>query len=216
MRMYIILEGMPGTGKTTLAQMLTKKLEAKYLKSVISDTVFGNCIKKIRDDKKVIQLENFLLSDLAIDELRVNYWIKKGNVIRDKALTATLGHLSVHGYENKDIDIQNCLDKGYKQIIQYSIIPDIAVLISANKDKVTKHFSQKGDISDIDSYLVKHYDIYLKQEDAIRNYMRKIYQDRFFEIESFSGSVDEMIDMILKKVKQDENKRGHYGKSIVN
>lgn len=200
--MYIVIEGMPGTGKTTIAKELALKLNADYMKSVISDTMFGDTVKLIRKENKKSQLEFLFLSDLALDELRAIKMASSGNVVRDKSLAATLGHIEAHGYENSDEIIQKCLEEGYKLIMKYSQVPDIAVLISADKKRVLSHFKDKEDVSDIDCFLLENYDLYLKQEESIRKQMLKIYNEKFYEIVSFSGSVDEMVEDIIKKVKK--------------
>ncbi|MCC8174637.1 MAG: AAA family ATPase, partial [Odoribacter sp.] len=87
--MYIIIEGMPGTGKTTIARGLSNRLNANYMKSVLSDTKFGNALKIVRNKDKSTDLELMILSDLALDELRVTNYLKYGDLVRDKAITAT-------------------------------------------------------------------------------------------------------------------------------
>ena len=57
--MYILLEGMPGTGKTTIAKGLAEITGAEYVKSVISDSRFGNSIKKVRSKNINTSLELF-------------------------------------------------------------------------------------------------------------------------------------------------------------
>ena len=74
--MYILLEGMPGTGKTTIAKGLAEITGAEYVKSVISDSRFGNSIKKVRSKNINTSLELFFLSDLLFDELRVRDLLK--------------------------------------------------------------------------------------------------------------------------------------------
>lgn len=200
--MYIILEGMPGTGKTTIANALRERLHAVYMKSVISDTAFGDNMKRIRSENQLRQLELLFLSDLAIDELRVISLLKNGNVVRDKSLAAAIGHLSAHGFENTETVIQKSLMLGYQQIMEYAVEPDLAVHIKADMKKIYEHLPDKDDISDIDIMLLRNLELYKKQESEIEYCMRELYQEKFFSIDSFSGSVGEMRDVILKKAEQ--------------
>lgn len=198
--MYIIIEGMPGTGKTTIARELSNRLNANYMKSVLSDTKFGDALKIVRKKDRSIDLELMILSDLALDELRVVNYLKQGDLVRDKAITATLGHLCVHGYENDDQDVVDAIKKGYCQLEELVIQPDIAIHLKRDKDKVFDNVKGKKDLSAIDKELLDNYDVYEKQDIAIESYMKKIYGDRFMSLTCFSGSVDEMIDIILEGI----------------
>ena len=50
--------------------------------------------------------------------------------------------------------------------------------------------------------LLRNLELYKKQESEIEYCMRELYQEKFFSIDSFSGSVGEMRDVILKKAEQ--------------
>ena len=200
--MYILLEGMPVTGKTTIAKELQKSLQAKYIKSVLSDTLFGNSLKKIRNTKEKDKLELLILSDLALDELRVKKALDIGSVVRDKALTATLGHLKVHNYENRNKKVIESLLIGYQQLKELIVQPNIAVYLKPNKKKIFEHLADKKDISNADKYLLDNFELYEKQSVAIEKYMREIYKENLLVIECFSGTIKEMTDYILKKVRE--------------
>lgn len=204
--MYIILEGMPGTGKTTLAKVLQKKLNAQYIKSVISDTILGDSLKKIRSLEKD-KFELLLLADLTLDELRVKRKLELGNVVRDKTLAATLGHLKVHGYENQNKEIVESLINGYQQLKELIIQPDIAIYLEIDKEKIFKYIKNKSDITDADKYLLNNFELYQKQGNAVKEYMNEIYKENFITLNCFSGTVNEMVDSILKMVNNYEKNK---------
>ena len=200
--MYILLEGMPGTGKTAIAKQLMQMTGASYMKSVISDTKFGNQLRQLRTSGLEKELELLILSDLAMDELRVQRILQNGSLIRDKAFCATLGHLSVHGFVNYTKGLPEILQQGYQQLRNFSCMPDIAVHLSLNEDKIRQHFTDKKDISEIDKFLMEHIDLYRRQDEAVAEAMHTVYGNRFREIECFQGTVAWMAQAILDMIQE--------------
>jgi len=198
--MYILLDGMPGTGKTAVAEQLVRMTGASYMKSVLSDTKFGNQLRQLRTSGLEKELELLILSDLAMDELRAQHILQNGSLIRDKAFCATLGHLSVHGFVNYTQGLPEILRQGYQQLQNFSCMPDVAVHLSLNEDKIRQHFEDKKDISEIDAFLLEHMELYRRQDEAVAKAMRATYGNRFQEIECFQGTIAWMAQAILDMI----------------
>ena len=66
--MYIIVEGMPGTGKTTITTRLAEKLNAVYVKSIFSNTTYGDSLRCILNLGNTKEVEYLYLVDLLLDE----------------------------------------------------------------------------------------------------------------------------------------------------
>lgn len=198
--MYILIDGMPGTGKTSICKQLAKKTEGVYMKSVISDTKFGNQVKQLRSDGLFYELDLLLLTDLTMDELRVGRFIEKGNLIRDKSFCASLGHHIAQGYASDNPNIEFTLKEGYCYLSELIYQPDIAVHLKIDELQIRNHFKNKTDISEIDKLLLENTDLYQKQDQAISQTMQEIFKERYFDLTCFCGTVDEMADMILEQV----------------
>ena len=67
--MYILVEGMPGTGKTTIAKRLADMLNAKYVKSIFSNTTYGDSLRVILNTGKTKEIEYLYLVDLLLDPI---------------------------------------------------------------------------------------------------------------------------------------------------
>ena len=102
--MYILVEGMPGTGKTTIAKRLAEMLNAEYVKSIFSNTTYGDSLRVILNTGKTKEVEYLYLVDLLLDELRINKVLKETSVVRDKTYTSSIAHLRAHGYVNEQED----------------------------------------------------------------------------------------------------------------
>lgn len=201
--MYILLEGMPGTGKTTIAKRLAQLTGSNYIKSVISESDFGNEIKKVRSQKLEKELELFFMADLFFAELMINKLLLKGSIIRDKSFNASLGHLQTHGFVNKDQNVINVLKSGYDQLKCYSVIPDLAVHLKYNEKKIRQNLDGKNDLSEIDLELLNNFDLYAKQDEEILKSLYSVYgREKVLVIECFSGSADEMCKKILTEYKK--------------
>ena len=197
--MYILLEGMPGTGKTTIAKCLANITGAKYIKSVISDSRFGNSIKKVRSKNIDMSLELFFLSDLLFDELRVRDLLKNNNIIRDKSFIGTVAHLNTHGFVNKNKETIDSLKIGYDELKKFSIVPDLIVYLTINENKIKENLSKKNDISEIDKLLLENMSLYKKQDYEIKKQLYYQYGDKVIEIECFSETVNTICKNILNE-----------------
>lgn len=203
--MYIIVEGMPGTGKTTITKKLAEKLNAVYVKSVFSNTTYGDSLRCILDSGKAKETEYLYLVDLLLDELRINKLLSTGSVVRDKTYTSSIAHLRAHGYINDCRDVAEAIEAGYLRLSEDSIEPDYVVYIRSKREIIKQHLLEKSDLSAWDSELTND----LNKHDAQRTELEKEIQGRYgnklIEIDCFSGTVDEMCDSIISKVKEREN-----------
>lgn len=125
--MYIIVEGMPGTGKTTITKKLAEKLEAVYVKSIFSNTSYGDSLRNILNSGKTVEVEYLYLVDLLLDELRIRKLLSENNVVRDKTYTSSIAHLRAHGYVNEQRDVASAIDTGYAKLAEDSIEPDYEI-----------------------------------------------------------------------------------------
>ena len=195
--MYIILEGMPATGKTTISKKLAKILNAVYMKSVMSNTDYGRVIKEFRDIEDFSDL--LYQSDLLLDELKVYSYLDKVNIVRDKTWTSTLAHLNTHGFKTSNDFIEKILLTGYNELINYYVQPDLVIYLTPNYNAIQSSASYKTDYSAIDDYLIKNIDLYKKQDFELKALINK-YFNNVLILNSFQSNVDEMCDVIIRNL----------------
>lgn len=203
--MYIVFEGMPGTGKTTLAKMMAEKLQAEYIKSIFSNTPYGDDLRNLMNTIDEYKVENFYLIDLLIDELRINSILTKRNVVRDKSYMSSLAHLRAHGYATKSKQIAQLLHDGYMRLSEECVRPDVLVYIKSDREKILEHLFIKNDVSKWDTTLTTDINLFDKQRKELEKEIRIKYQDILIEIDCFSGTAEEMCEEIARKIKERKN-----------
>lgn len=203
--MYIIVEGMPGTGKTTITKKLAEKLEAVYVKSIFSNTSYGDSLRNILNSGKTVEVEYLYLVDLLLDELRIRKLLSENNVVRDKTYTSSIAHLRAHGYVNEQRDVASAIDTGYAKLAEDSIEPDYVVYIRSNREIIKQHLSEKLDLSAWDKELTNDLDKYDAQRTELEKEINRKYESKLIEIDCFSGTVDQMCDAIIEMIKEKEN-----------
>lgn len=200
--MYIIVEGMPGTGKTTIAKKLAEIFGAIYVKSVFSNTPYGDCLRNILNSGKSKEIEFLYLVDLLLDELRIKKLLNQKDVVRDKTYTSSIAHLRAHGYVNEHKDISESIGQGYKILAEDALEPDFVVYIRSNREIIKQHLLDKTDLSAWDNELTNDLNKHEAQRSELEKEIRNKYNRKLIEIDCFSGTVEEMCDAIIMKIKE--------------
>ena len=200
--LYILVEGMPGTGKTALTRVLSEQLSATYLKSLVSNTNYGLSLKELRSAEYNQELELLYISDLLLDELRVMETLKHGSVVRDKCYASSLAHLRAHGFENGTHLVQQTVLEAYKQLARMALVPDVAVFLVANLNQVRKHLNNKTDISAWDMTLAGDETKYRMQAEALEAEFCCRYKNQLVRLDCFSATPDVMCRQILEQVSE--------------
>lgn len=203
--MYIIVEGMPGTGKTTVSKRLAKKLDAVYVKSIFSDTTYGDRLRNILNSGKTKEVEYLYLVDLLLDELRINKLLAENHVVRDKTYTSSIAHLRAHGFINEQEDVVEAIYTGYKKLTEDSIEPDYVVYIRSDRERIKQHLLDKTDLSAWDNELTNDLNKHDAQRKELEEEIHRRYGDKLIEIDCFSGTVDKMCETIIAMIEERKN-----------
>ena len=196
--MYFIIEGMPSSGKTTLAKRLAEIEKAEYIKSLLPNDAFGNVVRRLRDNKyndtNVCLLH---IIDLFRNELQISYLLDAGkSVVRDKCFLSSLAHY-LSTTLDADQEMQDAVMMGYEEIARNMVQPDALILLD-RPINITRYLSiNKVDITAIDREIMGSEARFLRQQEYLRTKAKQYFGSRLL-IFSGNETVDEEVQMILK------------------
>lgn len=199
--MYMLIEGMPCTGKTTISKMIGQMIGAQYMKSVVSDSKIGEYLKclRLRDSKT---LEFFYIVDGLIDELKVRAILDNGEyLVRDKCFVSSMAHLLTYGVLNSDEPYRSLVWEAYEELAKYCVIPDWVLLMEPNLNVARKFMNKKVDLSEIDRVLLSDENLYLAQHVNLKKLLHRIYGDRVVCLRAFDMSSEDTCDYIINELK---------------
>ena len=91
---FITFEGIDGSGKTTIINMLAKKLENVVVTAEPTDTWIGNSVKKaIEEGKDAITIALLFMADRNEHIKKIKEWLRQGKIVLcDRYLDSTYAY----------------------------------------------------------------------------------------------------------------------------
>ena len=180
--MYIIIEGMPSSGKSTLAKKITDYYGMCDFKSLLATDSYGDIIRFFRDTSNNEELVDlFHLIDLMRNELQIIELLGEGNVVRDKCFISSLAHFECVK-NNMSMELQKIILSTYDEIYRKMIKPDLVIFINRGLEECRRLSIVKSDKSAIDSIILDNDLRFKKQEAALYENVQKYFGDRLLVI----------------------------------
>lgn len=196
---YFIIEGMPGSGKSSVSKKISEKLNAIYMKSLVSDTTFGDVLKEIRNQNENIFLELLYSSDLLLDELRVyNYMQANKSVVRDKSIISSIAHLKAQGCAIQEKSLKKAWLAMRNEMTRYCATPTKVIIMNPSFEIVIERSQNKRDCSLWDRRLFDNRILYEAQANALIQAACALYgENSVLELKSDSLSLEECVEYII-------------------
>ncbi len=157
MSKFIVLEGIDGSGKSTLTEELKKHIEPLYTTCEPTDSDIGLLARKVAYEESSPYHELFLyLADRAEHTVRIKEMTKGYNVLCDRYWGSTAAYQAAHGIIDMDylVEIQ----------MPFVLEADITILFDLPVEEALKRISGRDDTSKYErmNFLEKVRENYLK------------------------------------------------------
>ncbi|AEF95975.1 dTMP kinase [Methanotorris igneus] len=182
-RMFIVFEGIDGSGKTTQAKLLTKKLNAFYTCEPTEGQI-GRLIREILKGKKKCEKETLALLFAAdrVEHVKlIEEKLKESHVVCDRYLYSSIAYQTSQGVDEDFI----------LQINRFAKKPDIVVLLTVDVEEGMKRLGKEKEIFEKEEFLKK----------VQNKYLKLAKKEGFIVIDTTNKSINESHEEILKIIK---------------
>lgn len=198
--MYIIIEGMPSSGKTSVAKTLVQNYNATYFKSLLPNDSFGDRIRDLRDSRKrETESTLFHVIDLFRNELQIRRLISDGeHVVRDKCFISSLAHvLSVENESSEEV--RQLLLNSYEELAKQMLMPDKFIFLDRSLEFSREISGHKDDKSVMDSIILDDTGRFENQKHQLKLLAEKYFADRMILV-SGTDTMENDIKKIIERI----------------
>ncbi|WP_457611894.1 dTMP kinase [Methanocaldococcus sp.] len=181
--MFIVFEGIDGSGKTTISKLLAKEINA-YWTCEPTDGKIGLLIREKLRDKDVddIALSLLFAADRMEHVKKIKEILKDKSVVCDRYLYSSIAYQSSSGVDESFL----------WEINRYALKPDVVVLLTVDIDEAMKRVEGK-DIFEKKEFLKKVQDKYLELAkkfnfiviDTTKKSIEKVFKEVLGEIHGY-------------------------------
>lgn len=203
---YIVLEGMPGSGKTTLGKEISKNNRWHYFKSLPSNRVLIEIEENYKNisQKNNRQLRNLLFAaNLIEDEYKIKKIIDDGkNVIRDKSIASSLAHLytQVEMDESLSVEIRIFLENISLEFYK----PDLIIFLDTSFENCSFYKNLQEDLSNLDNLLFSQENKFNLFKEKIQYFLKKHYKKNAINFKRENMNPSQDANRILNYLKEDK------------
>ncbi|MEM2387749.1 MAG: dTMP kinase [Candidatus Thermoplasmatota archaeon] len=182
----VTIEGIDGSGKTTVAKILHKKISNSILTFEPTDGWIGKTIKKaINKQADGITLALLFCADRNEHLKEIKKWIEDGKiVICDRYFDSTLA------YQKEQLKFENA-EKWLLNLQPFLIKPDLTILLKIEVKKAIERIKRKKIFFEKEEFLAR----------VQKNYLEMAKEERFFIVDA-EKSIDEIINECLEEMRK--------------
>ncbi|MBC7081671.1 MAG: dTMP kinase [Thermoplasmatales archaeon] len=183
---FITIEGIDGSGKTTIAKILHEKIPNSVLTYEPTDGWIGKMIKgAISKDVDGITISLLFCADRNEHLKEIRKWLGEGKiVICDRYFDSTLA------YQKEQLKFENA-EKWLLNLQPFLIKPDLTILLKIEPKKAMERIKRKKVFFENEEFLEK----------VQKNYLEMAKEERFFLINA-EKSIDEIVNECLEEIKR--------------
>jgi len=183
----ITIEGIDGSGKTTVAKILHEKIGNSILTAEPTDGWIGKMIKKAIDKRADGMTLALLFSADRNEHLKeIKKWLKEGKiVICDRYFDSTLA------YQKEQLKFENA-EKWLLNLQPFLIKPDLTILLKIEPKRAIERIKRKKVFFENEDFL----------ESVQKNYLEMAKEEERFFVVDASKSIDEVVDDCLKEMRK--------------